>query len=166
MLEQRLERPTVLVVDDEATITRLIEAMLESDGFDVLTASGSAEALKLCKTHPASIDILLTDLVLPAPGFSLSSDANEFPHVHGMELAARALRMRDSLRIVLMSGNVDKELGAYGIRRGSVPFVPKPFDREMLTQTLRQILGEPPPTEADLTKPAPARAKDLDGWVD
>jgi len=158
--------PTILVVDDESTIVRLIQAMLEPAGFQVLTATGSAEALKICKTHPSPIDILLTDLILPAPTFSISSGNNEFPHVHGHELASRALQIRETLRIVLMSGNIDKDLAGYGIRRGTVPFVPKPFEQQELKDTLRHALQGPPTKEADLQKRAPERAKELDGWVD
>ncbi|HEY6085311.1 MAG TPA: response regulator [Nitrospira sp.] len=115
--------PAVLLVDDEPAVLKLCRLILEREGFTVFPASGSSEALKICKTQP--VDILVTDLVLPAPGFSFASEDNEFPHVHGHEHAVRALRMRETLRVVLMSGNVEKDLTGYGIRLGSVPVLSK-----------------------------------------
>src|SRR5690349_24754783 len=105
--------PTVLVVDDDPTVLSLCQTILQQAGCSVLSASGSSEALKLCKGHQGSIDLLVTDLVLPPPEFSFASSDNEFPHVHGHELASRALRMRTNLRVILISGNIENELAGY-----------------------------------------------------
>ena len=80
------ENPTVLVVDDDAATFALCTKLLEKAGCSVLSASGSSEALKICKGHQGSIDLLVTDLVLPPPEFSFASGDNEFPHVHGHDL--------------------------------------------------------------------------------
>jgi len=140
--------------------------MLEQEGFSVLPATGSSEALKICKNHPGAVDILVTDLVLPPPEFSFASGNNEFPHVHGHELAMRALRMRDNLRIVLMSGNVDKDLAGYGIRKGAVPFISKPFENQAMVDLIRQTLQAPPPTQESLMKEPTGHAKGTDEWFD
>src|SRR5207253_4797144 len=118
--------PTILVVDDEPSITKLCKTILQQAGFLVLEADGSSEALKICTRHEGPIDLLLTDLILPPPGFQLASSTNQFPHVHGHELAIRALRIRNDLRIILMSGNIDHDLAGYGIARGGLPFLLKP----------------------------------------
>jgi len=157
-------KPTVLLVDDDTVVLALCRTVLEQEGFSVLPATGSSEALKICKIHPGSIDILVADLVLPPPEFSLSSGANEFPHVHGHELAVRALRMRENLRIVLMSGNIDKDLGSYGIRKGSVPFISKPFENQAMIELVRRTLQEPPATQESLMKEPTAQAKGTDEW--
>ena len=94
--------PTVLVVDDDVAVVALCTRILQKAGCSVLSATGSSEALKICKGHKGSIDLLVTDLVLPPPEFSFASSENEFPHVHGHELAFRALRMRTALRVILM----------------------------------------------------------------
>ena len=137
--------PTILVVDDEPSIVKLCGAILQQAGFTILEADGSSEALKICTKHEGPIDVLLTDLVLPPPGFQLASNTNEFPHVHGHELAVRAARIRNGLRIVLMSGNPDKELNSHGIKRGALPFVQKPFEQDALIQQIRDVLQQPPP---------------------
>ena len=158
---------TILVVDDEPTVTKLCKTMLQQAGFSVLDTDGSSEALKICAQHKGSIDLLLTDLILPPPGFQMASSSNQFPHVHGHELAVRALRIRKDLRVILMSGNIDKDLAGYGIRRGDLPFLPKPFEQQALLALVRQTLHIPPPSIESLTATSlPGIPKVGDGWVD
>lgn len=136
---------TILVVDDEPSIIKLCRAQLQPEGFTILEADGSSDALKICAKHDGPIDVLLTDLVLPPPGFQLASSSNEFPHVHGHDLAMRAASIRQGLRIILMSGNPDKELTSHGIKRGILPFLQKPFEQAALIQMIRNVLQSPPP---------------------
>ena len=158
--------PTILVVDDELSVTKLCKRILQQAGFSVLDADGSSEALKICTQHEGPIDLLLTDLILPPPGFQLASSTNQFPHVHGHELAIRALRMRKDLRIILMSGNIDNDLAGYGIRGGDLPFLPKPFDHQFLLALVQQTLHAPPPSIESLTESPSGIPKVGDGWVD
>src|ERR1041384_4411825 len=158
--------PTILVVDDEPSITKLCKTILQKAGFSVFTADGSSEALKFCSEHEGTIDLLLTDLILPPPGFQLASSSNQFPHVHGHDLAVRALRIRKDLRVILMSGNIDKELAGYGIRRGNLPFLAKPFDQQALITIVQQKLHTPPPSIDSVTAGSPGIPKVGDGWVD
>ena len=156
----------ILVVDDDAAITKLCKTLLQQEGFSVLEADGSSNALKICAQHEGRIDLLITDLILPPPGFQLASSNNQFPHVHGHELAIRALGMRKDLRVILMSGNIDQELAGYGIRRGELPFLPKPFEQQTLVTLVRQTLHAPPPSTESLTAASPGIPKVGDGWVD
>jgi len=158
--------PTILVVDDELTITKLCKTILQQAGFLVLEADGSSEALKICTQHEGPIDLLITDLILPPPGFQLASSTNQFPHVHGHDLAVRALHIRKDLRIVLMSGNIDQDLAGYGIRRGDLPFLPKPFEHQALVALVQQTLHAPPPSIESLTTSPPGMPEVGDGWVD
>ena len=158
--------PTILVVDDEPAVTKLCKTILQQAGFSVLAADGSSEALKICTQHEGTIDLLLTDLILPPPGFQLASSSNQFPHVHGHNLPVRALGIRKDLRVILMSGNVDKDLAGYGIRRGDLPFLPKPFDQQALVALVRQTLHTTPPSIESLTAGSTDMPKVGDGWVD
>ena len=137
---------TILVVDDESSIVTLCKTLLEGAGLTVLGANGSSEALQICTHHEGPIDLLLTDLVLPPPGFQLASTSNHFPHVNGLELAVRATMIRKGLRIILMSGNPDKELASHGIKRGTLPFLAKPFERDRLIALMHNVLAQPAPT--------------------
>jgi FixJ family two-component response regulator len=109
----------------------------------VLEANGSADALKICTEHHGSIDLLLTDLVLPPPRSQLVSPLNQFPHVHGQELAERATRIRSGLRTILMSGNPDQELARHGIKRGTSPLLAKPFENDYLISLVQHVLVRP-----------------------
>ncbi|MGQ0811949.1 MAG: response regulator [Nitrospiraceae bacterium] len=147
------ELQTILVVDDDPSIVRLCSDMLRLEGFQVLQAQGSPEALSICTNYEEPIHLLLTDLVLSPPAFRLATDAGQFPHVHGHDLAIRAAAIRKDLRIILMSGNPDKELASHGISPGNLPFLQKPFDHQALIRLVRQVLEDPPtvleaPTEA------------------
>lgn len=158
--------PTILVVDDELSITKLCKTILQQAGFSVLGADGSSEALKICTQHEGPIDLLLTDLILPPPGFQLASSTNQFPHVHGHELAVRALGIRKDLRVILMSGNIDQDLAGYGIRRGDLPFLPKPFETQALLALVQKTLHSPPPSLESLTATPSGNPTVGDGWID
>lgn len=137
--------PTILVVDDEFPIIKLCKAFLEGAGFTVLEADGSPDALKTCLQHRGPIDLLFADLVLSPPAFQLPSAANQFPYVNGHELAVRTTMIRSGLRIILMSGNPDKELASHGIKRGTLPFLAKPFERDRLIALVQNVLAQPAP---------------------
>ncbi len=155
--------PTILIVDDELQVIKFCKALLEEAGLSVLEADGSSEALKICTQHQGPIDLLLTDLVLPPPGFQLASSSNQFPHVNGHELAVRATMIRSGLRIILMSGNPDKELASHGIKRGTLPFLAKPFERDRLIALVHNVLAQPAPTLAVENRPRAANDTDWFG---
>jgi CheY-like chemotaxis protein len=157
---------TILAVDDDPDALELCRLFLEKAGFSVLPAGGSSEALKICKNHAGPIHLLITDLVMPPPDFSFASGGNEFPHVHGHELAIRALGMRKDLRVILMSANIDKELQGYGVSRGSVPFISKPFEAQALVNLAHDTLQALPPTVESLQKERSSGVKDADEWFD
>jgi CheY-like chemotaxis protein len=157
---------TVLTVDDDPDALNLCRTFLEKAGFSVLSATGSSEALRICKTHAGPIHLLITDLVMPPPDFSFASGDNEFPHVHGHELAVRALRMRKDLHIILMSANVEKDLQGYGIRRGCVPFITKPLQAQALTSLAHETLQTSPPTIESLQQEHAGGIKGADEWFD
>ena len=157
---------TVLAVDDDPDALQLCRLFLEKAGFSVLSANGSSEALKICKNHAGPIHLLITDLVMPPPDFSFASGDNEFPHVHGHDLAIRALHMRKDLHIILMSSNIDKELQGYGISRGSVPFITKPLEAQALVSLAQETLQAPPPAAESLQKETTGGVKGADEWFD
>ncbi|MBK9305571.1 MAG: response regulator [Nitrospira sp.] len=154
---------TILVVDDELPTVKLCKALLEAAGHTVLEAEGSSEALKICTHHEGPIDLLLTDLVLPPPGFQLASTSNQFPHVNGHELAVRATLIRKGLRIILMSGNPDRELTSHGIKRGTLPFLAKPFEKDRLIALVHNVLAQPAPTLGVEDRPRAANDTDWFG---
>src|SRR5437762_13393958 len=92
---------TVLVVDDNAMVSRLTCQMLRKAGYVVLAAEDSENALELAATHPAPIDLLLTDVVMPKIG--------------GLELAHRCQELRPDLQVLFVSGYADEATVKVGI---------------------------------------------------
>ena len=111
----------------------------------MLVTDGSSEALKICAQHDGAVDLLLTDLILPPPGFQLASGSNQFPHVNGFDLAVRATAIRQGLRVILMCKDRDKELADHGISRTTLPVFTKPFDKNGLARLVQEVLTQPPP---------------------
>lgn len=110
---------TVLVVDDEEYIRTLASSVLRDEGFEVLQAAGTAEALDLASKH--DIDVLLTDLHMPGP-------------INGLELAAR-IRTTDPLVLVIISSGDDASVIEHNTV-GAI-FLAKPYRPHHLTNAVR-----------------------------
>jgi DNA-binding NtrC family response regulator len=74
--------------------------------------------------------------------------------------------MRTNLRVILMSGNIENDLAGYGIRKGALPFLSKPFDPTAFVALVRETLNAPPPTPESLEKDHSAGPKGTDEWFD
>jgi CheY-like chemotaxis protein len=134
---------TILVVDDDPSMRLICAKTLRAEGFTVLEAEGSAESLKILATQQGPIDLLLTDLMLPPPGLQLSSSKNPYPRVHGHEVIQRALAMKRTSRVILMSSLSEQERRAYRLTE-PVPFLQKPFSVETMMQMVRTVLAAAP----------------------
>ena len=135
---------TILVVDDDPSTVLICVKKLRAEGFTVLEAEGSSEALKILSTHQEPIDLLLTDLMLPPPGLQLTSTQNPYPRVHGHDVIQRALEMKKTSRVILMSGLSYHERKAYQMVTDHVPFLQKPFSVETLMRLVHEVLASAP----------------------
>lgn len=117
---------TVLVVEDEEAVARLVASILELNGYTVLKASGAEEAIAISETHEGAIDLLLTDV--------------DMPGMTGRELAQRLRATREEARILYMSGREDFEIMGCGVLPAGTLFLPKPFTPYGLTWKVREIL--------------------------
>lgn len=119
---------SVLVVDDEETVLRAARRVLERRGFRVSTASLPHAALERL-ANAEELDLLLTDVSMP--------------DLSGPELAARALVLRPSLRVLYMSGSVEDGLAID--EEAGVGFLEKPFAPDALVCAIGR-LGRPVPS--------------------
>ncbi|NOT24250.1 MAG: response regulator [Nitrospiraceae bacterium] len=142
---------TILVVDDDPSMRLICVKTLRAEGFTVLEAEGSSESLKILATHKQPIDLLLTDLMLPPPGFQMTSTGNPYPRVHGHEVIQRTLAMKKTFRVILMSSLSEQERKAYRIGSNQVPFLQKPFSVETMMQLVHSVLTAPPLSFDDST---------------
>jgi PAS domain S-box-containing protein len=120
---------TVLVVEDEEPIRRVIGLSLALHGYRVLEATDGSEAIAICERGDPPIDLLLTDMVMPL--------------MSGPELAQRVARVRPDLRVLFVSGYTDRALIHQGLRQPGTAFLQKPFTPETLARTVRKVLDEP-----------------------
>ena len=120
---------TVLVVEDEPILRALLVRVLKSNGYLVLEAVDGQDALRVNEHHSVSIDLLVTDLVMPKMG--------------GRELAERLGALRPNMKILFMSGYTDGQLGPDGDTAIPVHFLQKPFLPGVLAHKVREMLGTP-----------------------
>lgn len=117
---------TVLLVEDEAQILNLGRRMLERRGYTVLTAGTPAAAITLAEQHPGSIDVLVTDVVMPG--------------MNGKELRERLLAKHPGLKCLFVSGYTADVIAYRGVLDQGLAFLPKPFTAETLAAKLRDVL--------------------------
>lgn len=126
MPESEARPLTVLVVEDEEEVRALARDVLEMHGYTVLEALDVADATRLAETHPGSIDLLVTDVMMPGAS--------------GPELARRLRAHRPGLRVLCMSGypeNTDQRAqGAAGWNA----WLQKPFTPDDLMRQVRACL--------------------------
>ena len=124
---------TVLLVEDEASVRQLSKRILDHAGYRVLEAVNGDEAERVFALHAGSIDLVVTDVIMPGCG--------------GPELLSRLQAREPALRVLYMSGYTDQSAAQKaGIDRG-LPFVQKPFTAEELVRQVRQALERSCPEE-------------------
>lgn len=119
---------TILVVEDEPLVRSLATRVLEQYGYSVLVAENATEAVGVFDENRNSIDLLLTDVVMPG--------------ISGVELSVDLLKQEPRLQVVFMSGYVDNKLNLAGITNSPHPFLKKPFGSEALARIVRQTLDK------------------------
>jgi PAS domain S-box-containing protein len=117
---------TILVVEDDASLRRVVRAILEQSGYAVLDAGSGEDALALTERHAGSLHLLLTDIVMPV--------------VSGPELARRLRASRVGLKVLFMSGYPDERLQDHELLEFSTEPLGKPFTAENLTDRIRAVL--------------------------
>jgi len=122
---------TVLLVEDDEAVRAVARRALERYGYQVLTAPGGEEALRLAESHEGEVHLLLTDIMMPG--------------MNGVEVAGRVLRVRPGIRIVYMSGYADQDLVGQGLLQPGTHFLQKPFTPQELGTRVREILNGPVP---------------------
>ncbi len=117
----------VLIVDDEATVSRLLVHMLAAATLRAETASGGAEALERLRADPHRYGLLLLDLHMPAPD--------------GPMVLQELRSLRPEMPVVIMSGMSEAEAATHLVGPGKTAFLHKPFRKDDLFLVLRLVLG-------------------------
>ena len=117
---------TVLVVEDEDGVRRMVLKILGNLGYTVLEAAGGEQALAVAEGHPGPIHLLFTDVVMPGMG--------------GRDLATRLAASRPEVRVLYMSGYTDDAIAHHGVLDPGVAFIQKPFGYAFVARKVREVL--------------------------
>lgn len=117
---------TILVVEDDEALRNVTIALLESAGYAVLPAANAESAIVLAQNLNESIDLLLTDALMPSMG--------------GVELSAHLKTLRPDLKVLLMSGYAGDLIARYGTIPPEMTLMEKPFTRHDLLSKIHTVL--------------------------
>jgi CheY-like chemotaxis protein len=118
---------TVLLVEDQAEVSKLAETALRRFGYRVITAASGTEAIAASRNFVGTIDLLLTDVVMPGLG--------------GRETADQILAHRPTMRVLFMSGYTESAISHRSVLNPGVAHLQKPFTPETLAEKVGDVLG-------------------------
>jgi two-component system cell cycle sensor histidine kinase/response regulator CckA len=119
---------TVLLVEDHERVRNVIAETLRLNGYTVLEAAEPGEAISRAHEHPARVELLLTDVMLPG--------------MNGPELARAIARLHPEARVLFISGYTDKAVIHQGLVGSGAAFLQKPFTAESLLRAIRALLDD------------------------
>lgn len=120
---------TIMVVDDEANIVAMVSQILTELGYHVISATSPHEALMLSDRHTQTIDMILTDIIMP--------------ELNGPDLVRMLCQKRPALKALYMSGYASNAAEQIGVLKLNSAFLQKPFSSEALTHSIRKVLDAP-----------------------
>ena len=120
-------KETVLLVEDEAEILNLAKIALRKHGYKVLGAQSPSDALSLCEKYGETIDVLITDVVMPG--------------MNGKELKDKIKVKYPAIKVLFMSGYPADIVAHRGVLEEGVEFLQKPFTQILLAKKIREVLN-------------------------
>ena len=120
---------TILLVEDDAVVKNVVVNMLEQHGYRLLAAGSGEEAVALAAAEPDTVDLLITDLVMPG--------------LNGRETAEAVLVHQPQANVLYMSGYTDDAVIRVGNFAPGISFIQKPFTGDELARRVRELLDLP-----------------------
>jgi CheY-like chemotaxis protein len=118
---------TILVLEDEARVRKLVCEVLAGRGYHVLEAVRGEEAIRIANEYRGRIHLLLTDVVMPEMSGPQALEQIRARHPH--------------MKVLFMSGYTDEAMVHHGILDSGAPFLQKPFLPEALARKVREVLA-------------------------
>lgn len=123
-----MDRKTILAVDDEPNVLRLVSIILQSEGYQVLEASSGPKALEALRDYPDKIDLLLTDINM-AP-------------MSGPELVAAVRKNRYAVPVLYITGYAPSaEVVSLEVQMGLAGLITKPFSPSHFSEVVKRLLA-------------------------
>jgi PAS domain S-box-containing protein len=119
---------TVLLVEDEPGVRKLVRGILEQYGYSVIEAESGRQALEMETAHEGRIDLLLADVVLP--------------EMSGRDVADALVLSRPGIKVLYLSGYTDHVVIDRGVLAAGACFLQKPFTPEVLAGKIREVLDD------------------------
>ena len=123
------EKGTILLVEDEEALLSLTADRLMECGYTVLPARDGMHALEIERSFQGSIDLLLTDVMMPRMG--------------GLTLSQSLSKLRPGIRVLFMTGHAERESFSGEALRAGAESIQKPFSHERLVRLVQQALSAP-----------------------
>lgn len=121
-------RATILLVEDESAVRAVMRRFLEHFGYSVLDAANATEAVSVAEHAAGSIDLLITDVVMPETG--------------GRELVEQIRLRWPAMKYLYVSGYSTDDVVRRGVLHSKVAFLQKPFSPEALASKVREVLAD------------------------
>src|SRR5918997_5884190 len=121
--------PSILVIDDQATVRRMAHRLLSEWGFRVFEAESGEEAMEVLETARAGVQLVIVDVVMPFQD--------------GVQVTRRICERWPQQRILYMSAHPAEVLAEHGLAELSVPFLAKPFTRDELLTKVSEAFAQP-----------------------
>ena len=116
---------TILIVDDEKNYLVVLEALLGSEGYEIVTALNAKSAISTAEE--ADLDLIITDMKMPG--------------MSGMELLEKIKSMKPELPVIMMTAFGTIEMAVEAMRKGAYDYIQKPFENEQLKLTVKKALN-------------------------
>ncbi len=130
--EVELELPpakgNVLIVEDEPMVKKIAIRILKKQGFQVYHAESGQDALQLVEREKPSIDLLLTDIVMP--------------NMNGRQLAEKLSEIYPEMKVLFTSGYTEDVIAQHGILEEGINFIPKPYSPNVLAKRVQKVMTE------------------------
>lgn len=118
---------TILIVEDEPSILKVTQMMLERLGYNILSATTPAEAVKIAGESRFVIDMVITDVIMP--------------DMNGRDLAKKLTSLFPDLKCLFMSGYTANVIAHHGVLDNGVQFINKPFSKQDIARKIREVLA-------------------------
>ena len=124
MIAGAIDRPSILIVDDESGILDTLRILLKNEGFDAIVAQGGRQGLE--QLESLSPDIILTDVRMPSVG--------------GLDVLAASRAKDPDVPVILMTAQADLRSAIQAVNEGAYYYIQKPFVNDEIVAILRRAV--------------------------